>query len=103
MAIARVFDGKGWSSEQYDALIDKLVARMGLAPGRSVPGVLFHWAAATKDGMRAVDVYESRQAGSWGCPCRRSASSRSTPSSHREEADRAAINPAPGPRGRLGR
>lgn len=62
MAIARVFDGKGWSSEQYDALIDKLVARMGLAPGRSVPGVLFHWAAATKDGMRAVDVYESRQA-----------------------------------------
>jgi hypothetical protein len=57
MAIARIFDGKGWTPEQYDALID----RMNLG-GRSGPGVLFHWAAATSDGMRAVDVYESREA-----------------------------------------
>jgi hypothetical protein len=35
---------------------------LGLAPGRSAPGVLFHWAAATDDGVRAVDVYESREA-----------------------------------------
>ena len=34
----------------------------GLAPGRPAPGVMFHWAAATDDGMRAVDVYASRQA-----------------------------------------
>lgn len=61
MAIARVFDGNGWTSDQYDELIGKLVARLGLAPGRSAPGVLFHWAARTEDGMRAVDVYESRQ------------------------------------------
>jgi hypothetical protein len=57
MAIARVFDARGWTPEQYDALI----ARMDLG-GRSAPGVLYHWAAATPDGMRAVDVYESREA-----------------------------------------
>ena len=57
MAIARIFDGKGWTPEQYDSLIKK----MDLG-GHSAPGVLFHWAAATPDGMRAVDVYESREA-----------------------------------------
>lgn len=57
MAIARVFDASGWSPEQYDALI----ARMNLG-GHAAPGVLFHWAAPTADGMRAVDVYESREA-----------------------------------------
>ena len=62
MAIARVFEGTGWTTEQYDELIAKLVADLGLAHGRSAPGVLFHWAAATGDGMRAVDVYESREA-----------------------------------------
>jgi len=62
MAIARMFEGKGWTAEQYDELIAKLVADLGLEPGRSAPGVLFHWAAATDDGMRAVDVYASRQA-----------------------------------------
>ena len=62
MAVARVFEGKGWTTAQYDELIAKLVADLGLAAGRSAPGVLFHWAAATDDGMRAVDVYESREA-----------------------------------------
>ncbi len=62
VAIARVFDGKGWTAEQYDQLIARLVADLGLAPGRSAPGVLFHWAAPTDEGMRAVDVYESRDA-----------------------------------------
>jgi hypothetical protein len=62
MAIARTFEGKGWTAEQYDELIAKLVADLGLAPGRSAPGVLFHWAAATNDGMRAVDVYDSQEA-----------------------------------------
>jgi len=57
MPIARVFDGKGWTPQQYDALIEKM--QLG---GRSAPGVLFHWAAQTSDGMRAVDVYESREA-----------------------------------------
>ncbi len=62
MAIARMFEGKGWTPEQYDELIAKLVADVGLEPGRTAPGVLFHWAAETDAGMRAVDVYESREA-----------------------------------------
>ena len=57
MQIARVFEGKGWTPEQYDALI----AKMELG-GRSAPGVLFHWAAATPDGIHAVDVYDSKEA-----------------------------------------
>ena len=62
MAIARMFEGKGWTPEQYDELIAKLVADLGLEPERTAPGVLFHWAAETDAGMRAVDVYESREA-----------------------------------------
>lgn len=57
MPIAREFTGRGWTGEQYDALI----ARMNLG-GRAAPGVLFHWAAVTQDGVHAVDVYESRDA-----------------------------------------
>jgi hypothetical protein len=55
--IAREFTGRGWTVEQYDALIE----RMDLG-GRSAPGVLYHWAAVTADGVHAVDVYESREA-----------------------------------------
>ena len=62
MAIARMFEGKGWTTEQYDELIGKLVAELGLAPGKSAPGVVLHWATATAEGVRAVDVYESREA-----------------------------------------
>ena len=62
MAIVRTFEAKGWTAEGYDDLMRRLVAKLGLAPGRSAPGVLFHWAAVTEDGMRAVDVYESREA-----------------------------------------
>ena len=62
MAIARVFDGRGWTPQQYDALMGRLVDRLGLPPGRPAAGVLFHWAAPTGDGLRAVDVYESREA-----------------------------------------
>jgi hypothetical protein len=57
MAIARLFEAKGWTKAQYDALLE----RMNLG-GHSAPGVLFHWAAETPEGMRAVDVYESREA-----------------------------------------
>jgi hypothetical protein len=62
VAIARVFDGKGWTADQYDELIRRLSDRLGLEPGQSAPGVLFHWAAETVDGIRAVDVYETREA-----------------------------------------
>jgi hypothetical protein len=57
MAIARSFDGKGWTPEQYDSLV-KRINGGHTAP----PGVLYHWAAATADGMYAVDVYENREA-----------------------------------------
>jgi hypothetical protein len=60
MAIARTFDAKGWTADDYDELMRRLVSKLGLVAGRSAPGVLFHWAAETEDGMRAVDVYESR-------------------------------------------
>ena len=62
MAIARTFEGRGWSAPQYDELIARLVQRLGLEPGRAADGVLFHWAAEVDGGMRAVDVYESRKA-----------------------------------------
>ena len=61
MAVARVFEGKGWTPEQYDKLIAALLDRLGRGD-RAAPGVLFHWVAATPDGMRAIDVYESREA-----------------------------------------
>jgi len=61
MAIARVFEGKGWTPEQYDKLISALLDRLGRGD-RAAPGVLFHWVTTTPDGMRATDVYESREA-----------------------------------------
>jgi hypothetical protein len=57
MMIAREFTGRGWTAEQYEQLIEG----MDLG-GRAAPGVLFHWASITDDGVRAVDVYESREA-----------------------------------------
>jgi hypothetical protein len=62
MAIVRTFEAHGWTVADYDQLMEGLTAQLRLAPGRSAPGVLFHWAAETADGMRAVDVYESRAA-----------------------------------------
>ena len=62
MAIVRTFEAKGWTADDYDELMRRLVTKLGLAPGKSAPGVLFHWAGVTDDGMRAVDVYESRAA-----------------------------------------
>lgn len=55
--IAREFNGRGWTAEQYDALVE----RMDL-DGHAAPGVVFHWAAVTDGGVHAVDVYESREA-----------------------------------------
>jgi hypothetical protein len=44
--------------EQYD----KVIELMGLTSGGIPPGGIFHWAAKTDDGMRIVDVWESREA-----------------------------------------
>ena len=62
MAIVRTFEAKGWTADDYDELMRRLVAQLGLARGKAAPGVLFHWAGPTDDGLRAVDVYESRDA-----------------------------------------
>lgn len=55
MYIARIFDAKGWTPQQYD----KLIELMNLG-GHAAPGVLFNWAAQTSEGIRAVDVYADR-------------------------------------------
>jgi hypothetical protein len=60
-AFARVFEGRGWTAQQYDQLIQRLLDRLGRGR-RAAPGVLFHWAAERPDGMYVVDVYESRSA-----------------------------------------
>lgn len=57
MTIARVFDGKGWTPQQYNSLIKRINGGLS-AP----PGVLYHWAAVTSEGMYAVDVYENEEA-----------------------------------------
>ena len=58
MAVAVVLDFEGATLDQYDQVIDK----MGFTPGgKGAPGGLFHWVAATDDGIRVVDVWESRE------------------------------------------
>lgn len=61
MAFARVFECKGWSADDYDRLIRQMLDRLGRGH-RAAPGVLFHWTTQTSDGVRATDVYESREA-----------------------------------------
>ena len=58
MAVARVYECKGWTADQYDSLIKTVDSRHGY-DGRIWPGNLFHWAAVTDDGILAVDVSES--------------------------------------------
>ena len=48
----------GASIDQYD----QILAKMGLTPGGAVPrGAISHWVAKTGDGMRVVDVWETRE------------------------------------------
>ena len=59
MAIAVILDFEGATLDQYDQVIE----RMGLEPrGESAPNSLFHWVTATDNGIRVVDVWESREA-----------------------------------------
>ena len=58
MAVAVEMNFAGATMEQYDQVIQK----MGLTPkGGTPPGALFHWVAASDDGMRVVDVWESQE------------------------------------------
>ena len=59
MAVAFEMNFKGATLEQYDHVMEL----MGLSAGGPGPeGVVFHWAAATDDGLRVVDVWESAAA-----------------------------------------
>jgi hypothetical protein len=43
---------------QYDQILEK----MGLSPGGAVPkGAISHWVAKTDEGMRVVDVWETKE------------------------------------------
>ena len=55
MAVALVLDFKGATLDQYDQVLEK----MDLG-GKTPPGGIFHWATATDEGFRAVDVWEDR-------------------------------------------
>ena len=58
MPVAVEMNFAGGTLEQYDQVIQK----MGLAPrGAGPPGAISHWVAKTDDGIRVVDVWESKE------------------------------------------
>jgi hypothetical protein len=58
MAVGVVLDFPGGTLDQYDRVIEL----MGLERGKPLPdGGLFHWVAATGDGIRVTDVWETRE------------------------------------------
>ncbi|HEY8701828.1 MAG TPA: hypothetical protein VIM08_12855 [Arthrobacter sp.] len=58
MAIAVIMDFTEGTLEDYD----KVVQRLGLAPGGpGAPGGLFHWVSGTDGGARIVDVWRTRE------------------------------------------
>ena len=58
MAVAVQLDFKGTTLDQYDQVIEK----MGFRPeGPGAPGGLSHWVTKTDDGIRVVDVWETRE------------------------------------------
>jgi hypothetical protein len=59
MAVAVEFNFPGATAEQYDAAI-KAIGH-GAMGTPHVGGALFHWAAVTSDGVRVVDVWDSRE------------------------------------------
>ena len=59
MTVAVQLDFHGAGIEQYDEINE----RIGSLPGGPAwHGELFHWVAATSDGFRVVDVWESQEA-----------------------------------------
>jgi hypothetical protein len=58
VAIAIQIDIPGVTLERYDEAVE--IA--GFLPGGPLPsGALFHWVAKTNDGIRIVNVWESRE------------------------------------------
>ena len=59
MAVGLIQDFKGATLEQYDQVAFEKMDFT--ASGRHLPGCLFHWVAKTDDGIRVIDVWESRE------------------------------------------
>ena len=58
MPVAVEMNFRGATMDQYDQVIQK----MGLRQGGPMPqGGLSHWVAKTDDGIRVVDVWETRK------------------------------------------
>jgi hypothetical protein len=58
MPVAVEMNFRGATIDQYDRIIEK----MGLTPGGSTPpGAISHWVAKTDEGMRVVDVWETKE------------------------------------------
>ena len=58
MAIGVQLEFSGVTLDQYD----ELVKQMGFTPGgKGEPGGLFHWVTKTDDGIRVIDVWESKE------------------------------------------
>lgn len=58
MAMAFELKFAGGTTDQYDKVIEK----MGFSKeGTGAPGGLFHWVAATDEGLLIVDVWESQE------------------------------------------
>jgi hypothetical protein len=58
VAVAVKLNFRGATLDQYD----QVVKEMGFTPGgRGAPGGLFHWVTETDDGIRVVDVWESKE------------------------------------------
>lgn len=59
MAVAVIQEFEGATLDQYD----EVLARMGLSPADAgPPGSLFHWVAATDNGLLITDVWETQEA-----------------------------------------
>jgi len=58
MAVAIEMNFKGATLEQYDQVIEL----MGLTSGQAPPNAIFHWVAKTDEGIRVVDVWETKEA-----------------------------------------
>jgi hypothetical protein len=58
MAVGVIQNLDGATLEQYDQILEKMGFTAG---GRHLPGCLFHWVSKTDDGLRVIDVWESRE------------------------------------------
>jgi hypothetical protein len=59
MAVAVEMNFKGATLDQYEQVIQKMGFTHG---GAGAPHGLFHWVAQTNDGIRVVDVWDSKEA-----------------------------------------